>query len=77
MNKPVCNEDCFNCVHPDCIVDETPSEAKARRKREWRQRHREEIAKKSKAYYEAHREERLAYQREYWRKKKKEAANAL
>ena len=21
MRKPKCNEDCFNCVHDDCIVD--------------------------------------------------------
>ena len=64
--KPVCNEDCFNCVHLDCIVDETPSEAAARRKREKRHR-----------YYVAHREKELAYQREHRNKKKEAAANAL
>ena len=71
--KPVCNGDCFHCVHPDCIVDDhiTKEEIAASKKldreakrqdKDNRERHRAEYLK---AYYAAHREEIAAYWREY------------
>lgn len=76
--KPLCNEDCFHCVHPDCIVDETPSEAKARRNREschkYYVAHKDRLAAKKKEYRATHRDEINAYRRAYYRKKREEAA---
>lgn len=60
----VCNHDCFNCPHPDCILDRLTYEA-----------NRDKIAARNRAYYEVHRDElaakHRAYMREY-RKKQKE-----
>ena len=117
MNKLVCNGDCFNCVHPDCIVDdhitkeeiaaskELDREAKLQGKdnrgrhraeylkayraahreeinayqREWREAHREEINAYWREYYAAHREEYNAYKNAYqreWREAHREEHNA-
>ena len=48
MNKRkanvTCDEDCFHCIYPDCIMDILPSEREKQRERQklYYQRHREE-----------------------------------
>ena len=76
-----CNRDCFNCPHPDCILEELEAEDYAEQRRIEREivnpksQKEKEIAAKQRAYYEANREEWNAYLREY-RRKRKEKANA-
>ena len=76
---PVCNRDCFRCVHPDCILDGMNAEEY----RESRERNKElcektrqekKIAAKQKAYYEANREEIAAKQKAYREANREELA---
>lgn len=84
-----CNNDCFNCIFPDCIKDvgEKPvDEEKAERRREhrrlynirYRQEHKAELAEKKRIYdkkYRAEHKERL-HHREALRWQKTKAARA-
>lgn len=79
----VCNHDCFNCPYPDCIVDGMTAEEyreSSRIERELiRPKSRKElsIAAKQREYYEANREKHNAYMREYRRKQRDKAREAL
>ena len=67
-----CNRDCFNCPHPDCILEELEAEDYAEQR--WiereivnpKSRKEKEIAAKQRAYREANREELAAKQRAYY-----------
>lgn len=89
-DEMTCNNDCFNCVFADCIVDnasvKTPDEEKEERRRErrrqynvrYRQEHKTEIAEKKRIYdkkYRAEHKEKL-HQREVLRWQKIKAARA-
>ncbi len=80
-----CNEDCFNCIFPDCILDGLGRPVKAAAKKEPKKieptknrlkarayyyAHLEEQQAKKKAYYYAHREELTAKKREKYRQMK-------
>lgn len=75
----VCNRDCLNCIHPDCILEEEPDALEC-----WELEHAEKLLfltaeerskkNRSKAYYEANREKRLAYQTEYRKANKEKVA---
>lgn len=63
----VCNEDCFNCPHDDCIIDglgrktKAAASAEAKTKRQisnklWYQANKEKKNAQSRAYYQAHRD---------------------
>lgn len=53
----VCNRDCFNCPHPDCIEDRiTQAERRASMARDSELKERTKVAAAKKAYYEANRE---------------------
>lgn len=56
----VCNHDCFNCPHPDCILDRLTAHA-------YYEANKDKIAAKNRAYYEANREELAAKHRAYMR----------
>lgn len=83
--KMPCNEDCFNCIYPDCIYDGLGRETRApdswekgpiimdRWKRYYYEHHEEQLAKK-RAYYQAHKEEINAQRAK--RAKEKRAAKA-
>ena len=58
-----CNEDCFHCIYPDCIMDVLPSERN--RINVYRQKHKEEIRAYQKKYYQEHKEEIRACQKKY------------
>ena len=73
----VCNHDCFNCPHPDCILGRlTAQDYDAQREAEklLRTPEQRKIAAKQRAHYEANRDEIAAkkrvYMREYRLKKK-------
>lgn len=64
MRKRVdCNENCFECIYDDCIMDILPSEKEKQRERQ-------------KLYYQRHREEKKAYYRAYYQKQKGVTKNA-
>ena len=50
MSKLPCNQDCFNCKFPDCIVDGTLSNAKTREKtqRKYYEKNKQKILEKTK-----------------------------
>ena len=70
--QPVCDRDCFNCPHPDCIVEDMSAEeykACAQRDAENHSKSPKDAVRKSEdahAWYMAHREKRLAYQKAYY-----------
>ena len=65
-----CNEDCFRCIYPDCIMDVLPSERN--RINAYYQEHKEEIKAYQKKYCQEHKEEIKAYQKKYQQKHKEE-----
>ena len=75
-----CNRDCFNCPHPDCILEELEAEDYAEQRRIEREivnpksRKEKELAAKQRAYYEANREEIAAKQRAYREANREEIA---
>ena len=79
----VCNHDCFNCPYPDCIVDDMTAEEYRELRRIERElirpKSRKElsIAAKKREYREANREKYNAYMREYRRKQRDKARDAL
>ena len=50
--KEVCNMDCANCIHPDCINDNPQS-----RQVRYYWRHREEVLRKKREAYRRKKEE--------------------
>lgn len=77
--EPVCNRDCFNCIHPDCILVEDPDAWECwelERVEKYLFQPTEERSRKAraKAYYEANREKMLAYQKAYNRANKEKVA---
>ena len=70
----VCDEDCFNCPYPDCVLDkETRSSIAFSRTLDkwcldgrWREEQERKGVRYVCAYYYANRESRLAYQRRYY-----------
>ena len=77
--KPVCDRDCLNCIHPDCILDEGPDAAEYRalaqmeRDLFWSDVQKKRAAYK-KAYYEANREKLAAYQKAYYEANREKVA---
>ena len=59
----ICNRDCFNCIHPDCIRGENAdiNEQKA----EWRRKNPEKRKAIRRRYYLNHRESELDYLKRY------------
>lgn len=59
--EPVCDENCFECKYPDCVVDITPSEKKKLYDENWRKRNKEKMQayykEYNKHYYQQHKEE--------------------
>ncbi|MEY8320323.1 hypothetical protein AAK894_04480 [Lachnospiraceae bacterium 46-61] len=59
--EPVCDENCFECKYPDCVVDITPSEKKKLYNENWRKRNKEKMQayykEYNKNYYQQHKEE--------------------
>ena len=75
----VCNRDCFNCPHPDCILEELSAEDyQAQREAEKAAFPKtlagRKLAAKQRAYYEANREEIAAKQRAYREANREELA---
>ena len=73
----VCNNDCFNCPHPDCVLDElTAEDYAAQREAEklMKTPKQKKIAAKRRAYYEANREEIAAKRRAYREANREELA---
>ena len=75
----VCNRDCFNCPHPDCILEELSAEDyQAQREAEKAAFPKtlagRKLAAKQRAYYEANREEIAAKQRAYREANREEIA---
>lgn len=68
--EPVCDRDCFNCPHPDCILDNARKrgyrDPEKRREylRAWREKNRERTNEYQREYYKRHREEILERARE-------------
>ena len=78
--EPVCDRDCLNCIHPDCILDEGPDAAEYRQMAEmekelFRTDEQKKVAAQKKAYREANREKVAAQQKAY-REANREAYNA-
>jgi len=46
----VCNEDCFHCIYPDCIMNTLPKERE--RQKIYYQKHKEEKRAYFRAYYQ-------------------------
>lgn len=79
----MCNLDCFNCIHPDCIRDEQ-QDNRDNYKRYWEQNHKKELERSrrykaknrdkvnqaNRDWYQKNKEYRREYMREYWKKKK-------
>ena len=63
-----CNEDCFHCIYPDCIMDTLPSDKN--KQKSYYQEHKEEIKAYQQQYVQEHKEEIKAYQRQYYQKHK-------
>ena len=81
--KQVCNGDCFNCIYPDCIVDDhiTKEEIAASKEldREAKWQDKDNRERHLAEYRAAHREEYNAYQNAYqreWREAHREEHNA-
>lgn len=75
--EPVCDRDCLNCIHPDCILDEGPDAAEYRQMAEmekelFRTDEQKKVAAQQKAYREANREAYNAYMRNYLREKRRQ-----
>lgn len=74
----VCNKDCFNCPHPDCINDELDyADYVEVAKRERALRATPDSEKKAAynaAYYEKNREKLAAYQKAYYEKNREKKA---
>lgn len=91
MTNMLCNRDCFNCVHDDCVLDEVSDaeslaadrrDAEARREnaksdyyKAYYRANAPRLREKSRAKYKANKERALEYQREY-RKTHRERVNA-
>lgn len=75
--RPKCNEDCFNCIFEDCIVDKTVtnSEKRAREaahKKQYYEANKEAFSIRMKEYYQLHKEQIKARQRAYyWKNREK------
>lgn len=76
--KPRCNEDCFNCIYEDCIMDgitlaDSGKRAReAAHKKQYYEANREAMSIRRKAYYQAHKEQIKARARAYyWANKEK------
>ena len=52
----ICNRDCFNCIHPDCILPDTPEGRKKRWSREYYEKNKEILNELSARYQKEHRE---------------------
>lgn len=71
MPQAICNKDCFNCLHEDCVLDTLDAEDYAlARKIEAevilpKSKEQERAAAKQRAYYEANRDEIAAKRRAY------------
>lgn len=68
--QAVCDRNCFECIHPDCILDAGPSaeeyrEMAERDKRLIRTPKQEKAYASQKAYYRAHREQLLEKSKRY------------
>ena len=65
---PPCNEDCFNCIYPDCIFDDLGRETKEGKPPKAAD-DRAELTKnqiRGRKYYAEHREEQKAKKYAYW-----------
>lgn len=78
IRKPICDQDCFNCIHPDCIVSGTtilkfnnPSTYYVRDKnskskaKEYRETNRDKIKAYMKAYRETNRDKIKTHKKAY------------
>lgn len=65
-----CNEDCFCCPYPDCIIGANPRAYDP----DYYRLHRERIQQTQKKYYEKNREKILAYQHEYYKENREKIA---
>lgn len=68
--NPVCDRDCLNCIHPDCICDEPPRIKEARQQdaldKQFGMTDKQKAkAARSKAYYRRNREAVIAKQKAY------------
>ena len=88
----MCNKDCFNCIHSDCIydrldaedfkeasfVDELSHEKKLAKARNarYRENHREELKRKSIAWNNANKE-RVLYTTKKWQQENKARISAM
>ena len=75
----VCNRDCFNCPHPDCILETLEAaDYQAQRQAEKaafpRTQKQRKLAAKQRAYREANREELAAKKRAYYEANREELA---
>ena len=67
----VCNKDCFNCPHPDCICDDLDAEDYRKAKEidkllHPQTKHQKKVAAKQRAYREANRDKLAAQRRAYY-----------
>ena len=67
----ICDEDCFNCKYPDCIVEMTPIEKRRVYDREYYQRTKKDRIASSRKYQKKNKEKIKAYNREYQREYQK------
>lgn len=65
---PPCNEDCFNCIYPDCIFDGLGRETKAA---DDKPKDPSQMSR-SMRYYYSHQEEQCAHKRAFYAEHKEE-----
>lgn len=63
---PVCNEDCFRCPHPDCIITCEDPEKRRERQKLWQHAHPDKMREYHRRYYQAHRAEIRLQKQQYY-----------
>lgn len=63
-----CNMDCFNCIYPDCIIDEKDIQVEKRTQSSYYELNREKCLARSNEYNRTHREQRREYDRKRYEK---------
>lgn len=85
-----CNMDCFNCIYPDCILDEKDIQVEKRNSCTYYEMNRDKCLAKAKEYGRTHRDQKREYdkkryaenreqmkarRREYYLKSKRESSD--
>ena len=64
LEQAGCNEDCFNCPYPDCVIGNILHDRELERFRRYYQTHRADKLRKINEYNAAHREQIREYNRQ-------------